>query len=45
MFFLSENSGITESRLISSPIHILNHEYDEIAMRVPMIMELINTIL
>lgn len=45
MFFLSEKRGITDKRLISRPIHILIHEYDEIATIVPIIMELKNTIL
>lgn len=38
-FFLSRNRGMTERRLISSPIHILNQEYDEMAIKVPKIIE------
>lgn len=44
-FFFSENKGITESKLISRPIHILIQEYDEIAIVVPKIMEFVNRIL
>lgn len=39
IFFLLENSGIIDNRLISSPIHILIHEYDEIEINVPIIIE------
>lgn len=40
VFFLSENRGITERRLISSPIHILNQEYEEAVIMVPSTMKL-----
>lgn len=37
--------GIIDKRLISNPIHILNHEYDEIVIRVPIIKVKKNKIL
>jgi hypothetical protein len=41
-FFFSEKIGITDNRLISSPIHILNQEYDETEISVPDTMEVMN---
>lgn len=36
-FFESLIKGIIDSKLISSPIHIPTHEYEEIEIKVPMI--------
>lgn len=36
---LFENRGIIDNKLISSPIHILSHEYEEIEIRVPKTIE------
>jgi hypothetical protein len=41
-FFFSEKIGITDNRLISNPIHILNQEYDEIEISVPDTMDIMN---
>lgn len=35
LFFNELNKGIIDNKLISNPIHILNHEYDEIEIIVP----------
>ena len=43
--FLLFIRGIIERRLISNPIHIENHDNDEIVKRVPKIIELKNKIL
>lgn len=45
IFFFSENSGITDSKLISNPIHIPIQEYEEIATNVPKTIEFTNKIL
>lgn len=45
MFLVDLMRGMMDSKLISKPIHILIQEYDEIAIRVPRIVELINRIL
>lgn len=37
MFLVFDIKGIIERRLISSPIHILSQEYDEIEIKVPII--------
>lgn len=37
IFFVDVIKGIIERRLISRPIHILNHEYEQIEIRVPII--------
>lgn len=42
---LDFNKGIIEIRLISNPIHIPNHEYEEIAVKVPKIIKFKNKIL
>lgn len=39
------NKGIRDNRLISNPIQAVSHERAEIAMKVPMIIELKNIIL
>lgn len=39
------NRGIKDSKLISNPIQVVSHEYEEIEINVPMIMELKNKIL
>jgi hypothetical protein len=45
IFFLSDIIGIIDKRLISKPIHIVSHEYEEIAIKVPRIIEFIKMIL
>ena len=45
IFFCLFNRGIIDRRLISSPSHIPIHEYDEIAMIVPIIIDDENIIL
>lgn len=37
--------GINDNRLISSPIHVPNHDWDEIVIVVPIIKVVINIIL
>lgn len=37
-FFLSIIKGIKDNKLISSPIHMLNHEVEEIVIKVPNII-------
>lgn len=44
MFFLVVNSGIIERRLISKPIHIPIHVYDEIVIIDPIIIVIVNEI-
>lgn len=45
MFFVLENRGITDNRLISRPIHILNQEYDDTEISVPITIDLKKMIL
>lgn len=45
IFFVLLIRGIIERRLISSPIHIPIHEYDEIEINVPVIKEITNRVL
>lgn len=45
LFLSVFRSGIKDSKLISNPIHEVNQEYAEIAIRVPIIIELKNKIL
>lgn len=45
IFLVSLIRGIIESKLISKPIHIPIHEYEEIVIKVPVIVVDINMIL
>lgn len=44
-FLFLDSKGIIESKLISSPNHIPIHEYDEMAISVPIIKDVENIIL
>lgn len=44
-FFEPIIKGIKDNKLISSPIHILNHDDEEIEIRVPIIIDEKNNIL